>query len=204
MPISNEIIELEPVNKGKLKFIISIVIAAVMLALAVTFLVMYIIKPAAEEYTGKVNGVSVTYTELFDTGETDGSGNKVYTASAGNKYIVYAEANIEGDVSDGIRWDVSNNDALIDVKYDREKLEDGSLGRFFCSFTVNADFVASNGESVVSLTAALCATFGNNVAFNKIMTIAVGGAAILIVLAISIVMTVRAAVNISCEKKSIA
>ena len=40
MPISNEIIELEPVKKGKLKFIISIVIAAVMLALAVTFLVM--------------------------------------------------------------------------------------------------------------------------------------------------------------------
>ncbi len=153
MPISNEIIELEPVKKGKLKFIISIVIAAVMLALAVTFLVMYIIKPAAEEYTGKVNGVSVTHTELFDTGETDGSGNKVYTASAGNEYIVYAEANIEGDVSDGIRWDVSRNDALIDVKYDREKLEDGSLGRFFCSFTVNADFVASNGESVVSLTA---------------------------------------------------
>ena len=36
------------------------------------------------------------------------------------------------------------------------------------------------------------------------MTIAVGGAAILIVLAISIVMTVRAAVNISREKKSIA
>lgn len=64
--------------------------------------------------------------------------------------------------------------------------------------------VAAACMSVVSLTAALCATFGNNVAFNKIMTIAVGGAAILIVLAISIVMTVRAAVNISREKKSIA
>lgn len=62
--------------------------------------------------------------------------------------------------------------------------------------------VAASFMSVVSLTAALCSMFGNDDSFNKITVASVGGAAILIVLVISVVMTVRAAVNISREKKS--
>lgn len=150
MPISNEIIELEPVKKGKLKFVISIVTAAVMLALAVTFLVMYIIKPSAEEYIGEVKTVAVTSTDLFDNGETDQNGNKVYIASAGNTYTIYAQADIEGDKNDEVRWECSNNGAVTVVDQGREKTDSGEKGRSFFKFNVNAKAV---GDEIVEIIA---------------------------------------------------
>ena len=58
MPISDEIIELEPIKKSKTKLIIMMVAMGVLFALAVTFLIMYVLKPNVEKDNGKIIDVS--------------------------------------------------------------------------------------------------------------------------------------------------
>lgn len=109
MPISDKVIELVPAGKSKNKVIIFIVAAAVCLALAVTFLVLYLVKPNVEEIPLIVNDVSVSATELFSTEE---NGENVYYVSAGNSYTLKAAVSVENGASKSVQWTVSPQTAL--------------------------------------------------------------------------------------------
>ena len=116
MPISDEIIELEPIKKSKTKLIIMMVAMGVLFALAVTFLIMYVLKPNVKKDNGKIVDVSSIPSTLFSG--TDENGNEVLTASVGNSYIVYADIVVEGDdVNSEILWGVQPAGAVrIDDK----------------------------------------------------------------------------------------
>ena len=95
MPISDEIIELEPVKKNKSKLIVMFVIMGVLLALAATFLVLWIVKPNVEPITDKVTGVTLDVSALFNTSADDAQRENV--ASIGNEYEISATVSTEGD-----------------------------------------------------------------------------------------------------------
>ncbi|MDE6965476.1 MAG: hypothetical protein K2O94_00705, partial [Clostridiales bacterium] len=96
MPISDEVIELAPVKKTKKKLIVVFVAMGVLLALAVTFLVMYLIKPSVEKDNSVVKDVTIESTGLFSMNGTD------YYASIGNEYTVYADITVENGASPNI------------------------------------------------------------------------------------------------------
>lgn len=160
MPISDEIIELEPIKKSKTKLIIMMVAMGVLFALAVTFLIMYVLKPNVEKDNGKIVDVSSIPSTLFSG--TDENGNEVLTASVGNSYIVYADIVVEGDdVNSEILWGVGPAGAVrIDdkgpVTAEEQSLSDGRSGargaatRYFCKFTPS-DNISPN--TLVKLTA---------------------------------------------------
>ncbi|MDE7108006.1 MAG: hypothetical protein K2O39_06745, partial [Clostridiales bacterium] len=87
MPISDEVIELAPVKKTKKTLIIMIAGMGALFALAVAFLVMYLIKPSVTEDTNHVKDITLVSTELFS--ETV-DGEVKYYASIGNEYTVYS------------------------------------------------------------------------------------------------------------------
>ena len=110
MPISDEVIELAPVKKTKKKLIIVFAAMGVLLALAVTFLVMYLIKPSVEKDNSVVKEVTVESTELFSMNGTE------YYASIGNEYTVYADITVENGASPNISWDITPRDAITEIK----------------------------------------------------------------------------------------
>ena len=150
MPITDEIIELEPVKKSKLKLIILITVASVMLALAVVFLVLYIIKPDAQVDPKAVKQVEIIDNPLFDSGVTDG-GDKIYLASASNTYTLKALAAAEGGASDHINWEISHPGAVTEKSKDNIEEGERIVGTY--TFTPNATFAASNPDTTVTITA---------------------------------------------------
>ncbi|MCH5165671.1 MAG: InlB B-repeat-containing protein [Clostridiales bacterium] len=112
MAISDEVIELAPVKKTKKTFIIMFVAMGILLALAATFLVMYLIKPSVEEDKSVVKGVTVSSTELFTVVE---NGKEVKYASIGHEYTIYANITVENGASPNIQWEVSPREALKEV-----------------------------------------------------------------------------------------
>ena len=156
MPISDEIIELEPIKKSKTKLIIMMVAMGVLFALAVTFLIMYVLKPNVEKDNGKIVDVSSIPSTLFSG--TDENGNEVLTASVGNSYIVYADIVVEGDdVNSEILWGVEPAGAVrIDdkgpVTAEEQSLSDGRSGargaatRYFFKFTPSATISPNRSE----------------------------------------------------------
>lgn len=144
MPISDEIIELEPVKKSKSKVVVFIVIAAVMFALAATFLVLFLVKPGGggSAALGKVNDVTVNASALFAGG---GSDDKVY-ASVGTEYTIYASASVDGDVSSDIKWSFSPYNALIDAVSGED--ENGKYYRF------KPNIALADGKTKVTVTVA--------------------------------------------------
>ncbi len=152
MPISDEIIELEPVKKTKSKLIIMFVIMGVMSALAITFLILYFLKEGVSAPdAGEVLNVETSSSELFAT--TDDQGNDIQTASVGNKYRVYATVGIQGEASSDIVWLIEpSKDALLDFTYGKDlisgpKNSDGSTEEaggeysYWCEFMPNEQFV---------------------------------------------------------------
>lgn len=127
MPISDEVIELAPVKKAKKTLIILLVAVGISVALAVTFLVMYLLKPAPPPDSAVVYDVSITESSLFSC---DGE----YYASIGNEYTVGAHASIEDGTSSDIVWEVDDPSAVT-IK---------SSGETF-TFTPNA---AADGKTV--------------------------------------------------------
>ncbi len=110
MPISDEVIELAPVKKTKKKLIVVFVAMGVLLALAVTFLVMYLIKPSVEKDNSVVKDVTIESTGLFSMNGTD------YYASIGNEYTVYADITVENGASPNIAWEVTPREAVTEIK----------------------------------------------------------------------------------------
>ncbi len=152
MPISDEIIELAPVKKTKSKLIIMFAVMGVLFALAVTFLILYFLKPSAVADNGKVLNVGISSSsELFST--TDGEGNQIYTASVGNDYTVYATVAVEGGKSPEVKWIVEPSDKAIEIK-DSGRVTDktetnGTLisatsdvpeYKFYCTFSPNEEY----------------------------------------------------------------
>lgn len=112
MPISDEIIELAPVKKTKSKLIIMFVVMGVLLAAAVAFLVMYLIKPSAVASDGSVDAVKITEsTTLFST--TDEDDEPILTASVGNSYTVCASIYVRGNSSPAIAWIVESDGRVV-------------------------------------------------------------------------------------------
>lgn len=144
MPISDEVIELEPVKKSKSKFIVLIAIAAVMFALAATFLVLFLVKPggSGDGVSGKVNEVTVNSSALF----TSGSDSKLY-ASMGTEYTIYANASVDGDRSDDITWEFTPYNAFADENLVTGKDENGP----YCRFKPNS--AIADGNTAVTITA---------------------------------------------------
>ncbi|MDE7163914.1 MAG: InlB B-repeat-containing protein [Clostridiales bacterium] len=124
MPISDEVIELAPVKKTKKTLIIMIVGMGVLLAAAIAFLVLYLVKPSVTEDKNHVKDISVNYSELFS--ELDENGNAVLYASIGNEYTVYSTVTVDDNSSTNVswRWDPS----LIEMK--EQKTEDGAYFKF--------------------------------------------------------------------------
>ncbi len=112
MPISDEIIELEPVKKNKTKLIIMFIIMGVLLAVAVTFLVLYIVKPSVEVGKGKVYGVVEESSSLCLSGEGD---DLTYYAAVDNEYTVYASVSAEGETSKGVIWSMDPANSLVKI-----------------------------------------------------------------------------------------
>lgn len=146
MPISDEIIELAPVKKTKSKLIVMFVIMGVLLALAVTFLVLFLLKPSVEDIDGRVNGVSVESSSLF-TPSASGEDGKLY-ASVGNPYTVYVNVSAEGEADSEVNWDFSPNTAVADVT--SGKVE-GSDNRYYCTFTPLASY--ADNDQPITITA---------------------------------------------------
>ncbi len=146
MPISDEIIELAPVKKTKSKLIVMFVIMGVLLALAVTFLVLFLLKPSVEDIDGRVNGVSVESSSLFAP-SASGEDGKLY-ASVGNPYTVYVNVSAEGEADSEVNWDFSPNTAVADVT--SGKVE-GSDNRYYCTFTPLASY--ADNDQPITITA---------------------------------------------------
>lgn len=152
MPISDEIIELAPVKKTKSKLIILFAVIGVLFALAVTFLILYFLKPSAVADNGKVLNVGISSSsELFST--TDDGGNQVFTASVGNDYTVYATVAVEGNKSPEVTWVVEPSQQAINIKesgrVDDKQEVNGTLisaassapeYKFYCTFSPNEEY----------------------------------------------------------------
>lgn len=134
MPISDEVIELAPVKKTKKKLILMFVAMGVLLALAVAFLVMYLIKPSVEEDNSVVKGVTMSSGELFSDNE---NGKEVKYASIGNEYTVFANITVENGASPNVQWEVSPMGAVTEI----ERSEDaGAENGAFFKFKPNVGF----------------------------------------------------------------
>ena len=105
MPISDEVIELAPVQKTKKKLVFMFVGMGVLLALAVTFLVMYLLKPNLPTDTSVVKEVTVASDDLFSVNE---NGVDVKYASVGHKYTLTSTITAENGASDNIVWEFDN------------------------------------------------------------------------------------------------
>lgn len=120
MPISDEIIELEPVKKNKSRLIVMFVVMGVLLALAATFLVLWIVKPNVEPITDKITGVTVETSSLFNT-TGDGTARE-NVVSVGNEYEISAVVSTEGDgkleLDKTISWECDPYDAIAKYKTD--------------------------------------------------------------------------------------
>lgn len=147
MAISDEIIELEPVKKTKSKLIIMFVIMGVLLALAVTFLVLYFLKPAPVVDNGKIVGVETTSSQLFTT--TDEDGNIIKKASVGNEYTVYATLSVTGGKEAKIKWICQPENAITVKDHGiassgtegvQTSADDSGYTKFFCTFSPNVAF----------------------------------------------------------------
>ena len=141
MPISDEVIELVPAGKSKSKVIIFIVAAAVGLALAVTFLVLYLLKPNVDENPSTVNGVTVASSDIFTTVE-DGV-QKSYVA-VGSQYTVSVDISVENGASTAIEWEANPAAAIEAVKPETNALASGEGSSTF-TFKPNLGY---NGTEV--------------------------------------------------------
>ncbi|MDE6201111.1 MAG: InlB B-repeat-containing protein [Clostridiales bacterium] len=112
MPISDEVIELAPVKKTKKTLIIMIAGMGVLLALAVAFLVMYLVKPSVTEDKNHVKDISLVSTSLFS--ETTQDGQVKYYASIGNEYTVYSTLTVDNNSSTNVQWDF--DPSLLEIK----------------------------------------------------------------------------------------
>ncbi|MCH5160452.1 MAG: InlB B-repeat-containing protein [Clostridiales bacterium] len=157
MPISDEIIELEPVRKSKSKLLIMFIIMGVLLALAITFLVLYLLKPNVEEYNGRVNGVVGETSALFVDSESDG--NSKY-ASVGNDYTVFADVSVEGEADPGVNWSWEPFGAITEITHGSVAAEEAAVDtssdgeratRYFLTFRPSADF--ADGVTPITITA---------------------------------------------------
>ncbi|MDE6029973.1 MAG: InlB B-repeat-containing protein [Clostridiales bacterium] len=102
MPISDEVIELAPVKKTKKTLIILIASMGVLFALAVAFLVMYLVKPSVTEDKNHVKDITLVSTELFSEAV---DGEVKYYASIGNEYTVYSTLTVDNNSSTNVQWD---------------------------------------------------------------------------------------------------
>ncbi len=156
MPISDEIIELEPVKKSKSKLIIMFVIMGVLFALAITFLVLYLLKPNVEENTGRINEIIGETSALFVDSNGEESKN---IASVNNTYTVYVDVSAEGTADPKVIWEWQPRLAI-------EEIGHGSVGdvvatsaegeaepatRFYFSFKPSAQY--ADGVTPVTITA---------------------------------------------------
>ena len=175
MPISDEIIELEPIKKSKTKLIIMMAAMGVLLALAVTFLIMYVLKPNVEPDNGKVIEITSRPGLLFS--DTDADGKPILTASVGSAYTVYADIAVDGDdVNTDVLWSVEPAGAVrIEdrniVTEAEQALSDGGViprsggtVRYYCTF-VPSDTVASNTPVVLTARSAKDATVKTDIEF---------------------------------------
>ncbi len=89
----------------------------VLFALAVAFLVMYLIKPSVTEDTNHVKDITLVANELFS--ETD-DGELKYYASIGNEYTVYSTLTVDNNSSTNVQWDF--DPTLLEIK---EQKNDG-------------------------------------------------------------------------------
>ncbi len=126
MPISDEIIELEPVKKSKFKIIIMFAAIGVLLALTVTFLVLFLLKEGGGGSTGAVlsveespvNTSSVSGAKpLFNKSGSDEAPE--YVATVGVDYTVAVKVSTQGDANALVSWIVEPVGAV-------EKKEEGS------------------------------------------------------------------------------
>lgn len=146
MPISDEIIELAPVKKTKSKLIIMFVAMGVLLALAATFLVLYLLKPSVEQNTSRIVGVETEQSALFQI-KSDGDGEVASYASVGTEYTVYATVSAEGDASTGVNWAVEPYGAVTEVG---KGLVDGTENKYYFTFRPSPAFAS---DSPVTITA---------------------------------------------------
>lgn len=146
MPISDEIIELAPVKKTKSKLIIMFVAMGVLLALAATFLVLYLLKPSVEQNTSRIVGVETEQSALFQI-KPDGDGEVASYASVGTDYTVYATVSAEGDASTGVNWAVEPYGAVTEVG---KGLVEGTQNKYYFTFRPSPAFAT---DSPVTITA---------------------------------------------------
>lgn len=118
MPISDEVIELAPVKKTKKTLIILISVMGALFALAVAFLVMYLIKPSVTEDKNHVKDITLVATDLFS--ETE-NGEVKYYASIGNEYTLYSTLTVDNNSSTNVQWDFGDS-TLLEIK---EQKNDG-------------------------------------------------------------------------------
>ena len=148
MPISDEIIELEPVKKNKSKLIVMFVIMGVLLALAATFLVLWIVKPNVEPITDKVTGVTLDVSALFNTSADDAQRENV--ASIGNEYEISATVSTEGDgkveIDKTIVWTYEPYNAI--AKHQTVFDEGTSKFKFTPSADYAGEYVTINARSM--------------------------------------------------------
>lgn len=145
MPISDEIIELAPVKKSRTMFIIMFAIMGVLLAAAVTFLVLYLLKPSVEATDGRVVGVTEESTSLCLSGDGD---DRALYAAVGNEYTVYATVSAEGSASKGVTWSMDPVNSLIKIS---EGVDPENPDR--CYFTFKPDEKYADGTTLITLTA---------------------------------------------------
>lgn len=150
MPISDEIIELAPVKKTKTLMIIMFSAMGVLLALAVTFLVMYLIKPSFEEVTGRIIGVVEDSSALFQSSAVDGDGGPAKYASVGNEYTVKVTVSAEGDADPGVTWFVEPSGAVED-KGKGVVSSDESGKTFYFKFIPQSTY--ADGTTPITITA---------------------------------------------------
>lgn len=148
MPISDEIIELAPVKKTKTIMIIMFAVMGALLALAVTFLVMYLIKPSFEEITGRIVGVVEDSSSLYQSSTSSGEPAKF--ASVGNEYTVKVTVAAEGDADPGVIWMVEPAGAVEDKG--KGVLSSDETGKtFFFKFVPLSEY--ADGTTPITITA---------------------------------------------------
>ncbi len=147
MPISDEVIELAPVKKTKSKLIIMFVVMGLLLAAAVTFLVLYFLKPNVEQTTGRVNDISVEASSLFTKTAGSDTEEPVNYVSVGHQYTVYATVSAEGTAAKEVSWLIEPANAIRVVN---SGLVEGSDNKFFYTFEPTAALADKNQEVVVT------------------------------------------------------
>ncbi|MCM1367204.1 MAG: InlB B-repeat-containing protein [Roseburia sp.] len=148
MPISDEIIELAPVKKTKTVMIVMFAAMGALLALAVTFLILYLLKPSFEESTGRVVGVVEDSSSLYQSSTSGGDAAKF--ASVGNEYTVNVTVAAEGDADPGVVWIVEPAGA-VEEKSKGVLSSDESGKTFFFKFVPLSTY--ADGTTPITITA---------------------------------------------------